>query len=53
LAFIDGVPGLVWAPGGKPRVVFKLTTVDEKIAAIDLIADPAEIARFDLRIAET
>ena len=52
-ALIDGVPGLVWAPGGKPRMVFKFVTVDELVTSIELISDPAQIGQMDLRIADT
>jgi RNA polymerase sigma-70 factor (ECF subfamily) len=52
-ALIDGVPGLVWAPGGKPRMVFKFASVDEMITSIELISDPAQIGQMDLRIVGT
>jgi RNA polymerase sigma-70 factor (ECF subfamily) len=47
-AFINGAAGAVWAPGGKPRVVIEFTVTDGKIAAIDVIADPARLARLDI-----
>ena len=47
-AFINGAAGAVWAPGGKPRVVIEFTVTDGKIAAIDVIADPAQLARLDI-----
>src|SRR5436305_834561 len=37
LALIDGVAGLVWASGGRPRVVFSFTLSGGKITAIDLL----------------
>ena len=42
-ALVDGAPGLAWAPRGQTRVVFSFTMADGKIAAIDLIADPARL----------
>jgi len=39
---------VVWAPGGRPRVVFAFTIDLGKIIAIDLIADPERLSRFDL-----
>jgi RNA polymerase sigma factor (sigma-70 family) len=42
--FIDGKPGAVWMHEGELRVAFRFTIVDDRIAAIDLIADPAAIA---------
>ena len=49
-ALIDGSPGLVWAPGGEPRVVFGFTISDDRIVAIDLLADPDLLAGMDVVI---
>ncbi|MFI6448438.1 hypothetical protein [Kitasatospora sp. NPDC050543] len=49
-ALIDGAAGLVWAPGGEPRVVFGFTITDGRIVAIDLLADPEHLARLDLEL---
>jgi RNA polymerase sigma-70 factor (ECF subfamily) len=51
-ALVDGAVGLVWAPGGRPRVVFGFTIANGRIATIDLIADPERIGRFKLTILE-
>src|SRR5580692_6620320 len=48
LALIDGVAGLVWASGGRPRVVFSFTLADGKITAIDLLGDPAVLEQLDV-----
>jgi RNA polymerase sigma-70 factor (ECF subfamily) len=48
LALIDGVAGLVWAVGGRPRVVFNFTLDGGKITAIDLLGDPATLGRLDV-----
>jgi RNA polymerase sigma factor (sigma-70 family) len=48
LALIDGVAGLVWAAGGRPRVVFSFTLADGKITAIDLLGDPDLLGRLDV-----
>ncbi len=50
VALVDGEPGLVWAPGGKPRVVFEFTIVEGRIRAIDLYADPARLGEMELAI---
>lgn len=47
-ALINGAPGLVWAPGGRPKVVFAFTIVDGKVAAIHSIADPERIGELEL-----
>jgi RNA polymerase sigma factor (sigma-70 family) len=48
LALIGGVPGLIWAQGGKIRVVFDFTFSRGKIVAIEMIADPEHLAQFDV-----
>jgi RNA polymerase sigma-70 factor, ECF subfamily len=48
LAMIDGAPGLVWAPGGQPRGLFRFTMRQEKIVAIDLIGDSELVRRMDV-----
>lgn len=47
-AAIDGVPGAVWAPGGKPRVAFAFTILGDRIVEIELLADPVQLADLDL-----
>jgi RNA polymerase sigma-70 factor (ECF subfamily) len=48
LTLINGVAGAVWSPGGEPRVVFSFTVADGKVAAIEMIADPARLRAFEL-----
>ena len=40
----------VWAPGGRPRVVFGFTISGGRIVVIDLLADPAQLRRLELTI---
>lgn len=42
-AFIDGDTALLWAPGGKPTVLFAFTVRAGRIAGIDLLADPERL----------
>jgi RNA polymerase sigma-70 factor (ECF subfamily) len=42
---IDGEPGAVWIHEGAVRVVFRFRITDDRITAIDLIADRAAIER--------
>jgi len=51
-ALVNGAVGLVWAPGGRPRVVFGLTITGGRIAAIDLVADPERLGQLDLTVLE-
>jgi ketosteroid isomerase-like protein len=46
-ALVDGAAGAVWAPGGRPRVVFGFTIADGRIVAIDLLADPDHLDRLE------
>jgi len=49
-ALIDGEPGLVWAPGGKPRVVFAFTFREGRITAIDVVGDADRLRDLDVVI---
>ena len=48
LALVNGAAGAVWAPGGRPRVVFGFTIARGKIVEIDLVADPERLRKLDL-----
>ncbi|HEX5877444.1 MAG TPA: sigma-70 family RNA polymerase sigma factor [Actinomycetota bacterium] len=47
-ALVDGVPGAIWAPGGRPRVAFAFSFAGGRIAAIDLVADPDRLRQVEL-----
>jgi RNA polymerase sigma-70 factor, ECF subfamily len=47
LAIVDGTPAAVWAPGGKPRIVFDFSIIDGKIVGIELSADPEVLNQLD------
>ncbi len=49
-ALVDGAAGAVWAPGGRPRVVFGFTIVDTKILEIELMADPERLRELNLTV---
>jgi RNA polymerase sigma factor (sigma-70 family) len=48
LALVDGAVGAVWAPGGRPRAVFRFTVSDGKIAEIDVIVDPERVRGLEV-----
>jgi RNA polymerase sigma-70 factor (ECF subfamily) len=50
LALIAGTVGAVWPSGGQPRVIFSFTIMDGKIAAIEIIADPARLSQLNVAI---
>jgi RNA polymerase sigma-70 factor (ECF subfamily) len=49
-ALVNGAAGAVWAPGGRPRVVFGFRITRGKIVEIDLLADPTRLAQLDLAV---
>lgn len=50
LALVDGAAGAVWAPRGRPRVVFAFTTSGGRITAIEQLAEADRLARLDVEI---
>jgi RNA polymerase sigma-70 factor (ECF subfamily) len=48
MVLINGDPGFLVAPGGKPGALLALTVRDGLIAEIDILADPDRLARLDL-----
>jgi RNA polymerase sigma factor (sigma-70 family) len=52
LVLLDGFAGAVWAPGGRPRVVFGFTIEAGKIVEIELLADPEQLGRLDLAMVD-
>ncbi len=49
-ALVNGSAGLVWAPGGRPRVVFDFTVTSGKIVEIEMVADRDRLRQLDLAI---
>ncbi len=49
-ALVNGAVGLVWAPRGRPRVVFGFTITRGKIVEIDMLADPERLRQLDLAV---
>jgi RNA polymerase sigma factor (sigma-70 family) len=49
-ALVNGAVGAVWAPGGRPRVVFGFKITRGKIVEIDLLADPERLRQLDLAL---
>lgn len=45
---VNGAAGVVRIRDGRPEVVFGFTVTGGKIVAIDILADPARLARLDL-----
>jgi len=49
---VEGEPGAVWMPGGRPRVVFFFSIAGDRIVGIDLVADPERLSQIDLVVTE-
>jgi RNA polymerase sigma factor (sigma-70 family) len=49
-ALVNGTVGIVVAPRGKLRLALGLTIKDDKIAEIDVIADPSRLQQLDLAV---
>jgi RNA polymerase sigma factor (sigma-70 family) len=49
-ALVGGRVGLVWAPGGRPRVAFDIGIAHGRIVAIDLVADPERLRELHVTI---
>jgi RNA polymerase sigma factor (sigma-70 family) len=49
-ALIDGVPGAVWAPDGRPRSVFRFETDGGRIVAIEILYDPRLIRSLEIEL---
>jgi RNA polymerase sigma factor (sigma-70 family) len=47
-ALVDGVAGLVWAPGGRPRAAIAFTIMRGKIVGIEMLADAERLRDLDL-----
>jgi RNA polymerase sigma-70 factor (ECF subfamily) len=50
VALVNGVPGLVMAPGGRLVVALALTFSEDQITGIDVIADPERLAGLDIAV---
>jgi RNA polymerase sigma-70 factor (ECF subfamily) len=49
-ALVDGAAGAVWAPGGRPRVVFAFAIAGGRITGIELVADPERLRRATITL---
>ena len=49
-ALVDGEVGVVLAPGGRLRRVLRFIFMNDKIAEIEVVADPARLHEFDLAV---
>jgi hypothetical protein len=45
---VEGIPALVWAPGGRLRGVIDLTIVDGRITVLTAVADRDHLERLEI-----
>lgn len=50
LALIEGSPGAVWAPGGRPRAIFAFRVVGNTISEIEIVTDPSVVAALHVEV---
>ena len=43
IALVNGMPGLVAAPEGRPFSVMSFTVVGDRIVELDILSDPARL----------
>jgi RNA polymerase sigma-70 factor (ECF subfamily) len=48
LALVNGLPALVWAPGGTTRGIIEFHVADGRIAALDVTGDPERIGELEV-----
>ncbi len=49
-ALLDGLAGLVWAPGGTPKVAFDFTVSAGKVTGIEMIADHDVLGEIEVEV---
>ncbi|WP_371518374.1 sigma-70 family RNA polymerase sigma factor [Kitasatospora sp. NBC_01300] len=50
VALVDGVPGIVIAPGGRLRLVLRVAVADGLVTGYEVVADPARLAALELAV---
>lgn len=50
LALIEGSPGAVWAPGGKPRAVFTFRVIGDRVSEIEIVTDPSVVGALRIEL---
>ncbi|MEU9079441.1 sigma-70 family RNA polymerase sigma factor [Kitasatospora sp. NPDC048538] len=50
VALVDGVPGIVIAPGGRLRLALRVAVTGGRVAGFEVVADPARLAALELAV---
>jgi RNA polymerase sigma factor (sigma-70 family) len=49
-ALVDGHPGAVFAPGGRPVAAFEFLVRDGKVVSIEIVTDPEVLAEIEIEL---
>ena len=50
LALIEGTPGAVWAPGGRPRAIFAFRVMGDTVTEIEIVTEPAVVQALQVEL---
>jgi RNA polymerase sigma factor (sigma-70 family) len=50
VALVEGIPGAVYAPGGRARAVFAFHVVGDRVTQIEILNDPAVVAALRVEV---
>ncbi|MFF0416387.1 sigma-70 family RNA polymerase sigma factor [Kitasatospora sp. NPDC004745] len=50
VVLVDGVPGIVIAPGGRLRLALRVAVTGGRVAGFEVVADPARLAALELAV---
>jgi RNA polymerase sigma-70 factor (ECF subfamily) len=50
VALIEGTPGAVWAPGGRPRAIFAFRVIGHAVTEIEIVTEPAVVRALRIEL---
>jgi RNA polymerase sigma-70 factor (ECF subfamily) len=50
VALIEGAPGAVWAPGGRPRAIFAFRVIGHAVTEIEIVTEPAVVKALRIEL---
>jgi RNA polymerase sigma-70 factor (ECF subfamily) len=50
VALIEGTPGAVWAPGGRPRAIFAFRVIGHTVTEIEIVTEPAVVRALRIEL---
>jgi RNA polymerase sigma-70 factor (ECF subfamily) len=49
-ALIEGTPGAVWAPGGRPRAIFAFRIIGDAVTEIEIVTEPSVVKALQVEL---